>query len=204
MKEVIIATRNAGKAKEFVQLFSELGWTVRTLLDYDNIPDVEETGETFEENARIKAETVSSLLNAAVLADDSGLEIDALDGRPGVYSARYAGAEKNDEANIEKVLQELKNVPPEKRTARFRCVLAFAAPGEKTRFFSGTCEGKILTEKRGSNGFGYDPIFYVEEKGKTMAEMDPGEKNQISHRADAVRKLKDWLQNGYPEVREEK
>lgn len=196
MEEVIIATKNKGKAKEFERIFGAKGMQVKTLLDFPEIPDVEETGSTFEENAIIKAETIARLMGKMVIADDSGLEVDALEGRPGVYSARYAGTEKNDSANTEKVLKELAGVPEKERTARFRCVLAVAAPGEKTVAYSGSCEGRILTETRGTNGFGYDPVFFVEGKGKSMAELAPEEKNRISHRADALMKLEKGL-NSY-------
>ena len=189
MKEIVIATSNRGKAKDFEALFAPQGIRVLTLQDVDQAIDVEETGVTFEENAILKAETVSQLLGKTVIADDSGLEIDALDGRPGVYSARYAGLDKSDEANIDKVLNELADVPAAERTARFRCVLAVAGPGRETETFSGSCEGVIHTERKGENGFGYDPIFYVPDKGKTMAELTPDEKNAISHRGAALRKM---------------
>ncbi|MGM0904786.1 MAG: XTP/dITP diphosphatase [Bacillota bacterium] len=191
MEEVIIATKNSGKAKEFERIFQAKGIQVKTLLDFPEIEDVEETGTTFEENAKIKSETIANLLGKMVIADDSGLEIDALDGRPGVYSARYAGQQKNDEDNIDKVLTELKGVPKNERTARFRCVLAVSQPGIKTVTFAGACEGLILTERRGTNGFGYDPIFFVEAKQKAMAELNPEEKNKISHRAMAIKKLEE-------------
>lgn len=193
MKSVIIATKNIGKAKEFEKLFLPKGLAVKTLLDYPDIEDVEETGTTFEENAILKAETIANNLGVRVIADDSGLEIDALEGRPGVYSARYAGPEKNDENNIDKVLEELQGVPEKERTARFCCALAMAEPGMETLTVFGTCEGRILNERRGTNGFGYDPIFFVEEEGKAMAELASNEKNKISHRAKAIRKLDDLL-----------
>ena len=194
MKKVMIATKNPGKAKEFADLFQKYGIRVQSLLDMENSIDVEETGTTFAENAILKAETISERSGEAVIADDSGLVIDALDGWPGVYSARYAGLEKNDLANIEKVLKELKGVPLEKRTARFVCVLAVAIPGEETLTFEGQCSGLITREKSGNNGFGYDPIFYLPEKGQTLAELTKQEKNLISHRAVALRKLTDkWL-----------
>ncbi|MBS8265118.1 XTP/dITP diphosphatase [Mesobacillus boroniphilus] len=194
MESVIIATKNKGKAKEFEKLFLPKGLVVKTLLDYAEIEDVEETGSTFEENAILKAETIANNLGVRVIADDSGLEIDALEGRPGVYSARYAGSEKNDENNIDKVLDELQGVPESERTARFCCALAMAEPGKETLTVFGTCEGRILNERRGTNGFGYDPIFYVETEGKAMAELASDEKNKISHRANAIRKLDDLLQ----------
>ncbi|PSL35180.1 XTP/dITP diphosphohydrolase [Planomicrobium soli] len=190
MKRVIIATQNKGKAKDFETLLSPLGYKVLTLRDIAEEMDVEETGITFEENAIIKAEAVAEALQTTVIADDSGLEIDALNGEPGVYSARYAGGEKSDYANIDKVLSKLDGVLDEERTARFRCVLAVAAPGQKTITFSGSCEGHILHERRGENGFGYDPIFFVPTINKSMAELSPEEKAAISHRGNALRELK--------------
>lgn len=189
MKKVIIATQNKGKAKDFEAIFKPYGYEVLTLADVAPDMDVEETGTTFEENAILKAEAVAERLGTMVIADDSGLQIDALGGEPGVYSARYAGEEKNDEANIQKVLEKLKDVPEKDRTARFCCSLAVAGPGMKTKTFFGTCEGTILQDKRGTNGFGYDPIFYVPNLGKAMAELSAEEKGQISHRGNALRKL---------------
>lgn len=193
MQEVIIATKNAGKAKEFGRMFQTLGYSVKTLIDFPEINDIEETGNTFEENAILKAEAVSKVLSKMVIADDSGLSIDALGGRPGIFSARYAGEAKNDEANILKVLEELKDVPDDERQARFYCALAIASPDFETFTVSGACEGVILHEKRGTNGFGYDPIFYVVDKGKAMAELTPDEKAKISHRAQALQKLESQL-----------
>lgn len=189
MKEVIIATKNPGKAKEFEHIFASRGIAVRTLLDFSEIADVEETGTTFEENAILKAEGVSRLLNKMVIGDDSGLIVDALDGRPGIYSARYAGEHKNDQENTDKVLRELAGVSEADRTARFYCALAVALPNQEVITVSGTCEGRILEERRGSHGFGYDPVFYVPEKGLAMAELPSSEKNKISHRANALKKL---------------
>lgn len=189
MKEVIIATKNPGKAKEFEHIFAPRGIIVLTLLDFPEIPDVEETGTSFEENAILKAEAVSLALNKMVIGDDSGLIVDALEGRPGIFSARYAGEAKNDQDNTDKVLSELKDVPEEKRSARFYCALAVAVPNHETITVAGTCEGRILQERRGSNGFGYDPVFYVPEKGLAMAELSSDEKNRISHRANALKKL---------------
>jgi XTP/dITP diphosphohydrolase len=190
MKEVLIATNNRGKAKDFETLFKPLGVQVLTLNDIEGDIDVEETGDTFEANAILKAETVARLLGKIVIADDSGLEIDALGGAPGVYSARYAGAEKNDNANIDKVLKELETAPEGVRSARFRCVLAVAGPGLKTETFSGSCEGLIHTERQGSNGFGYDPIFFVPQLNRTMAELSAEKKSEISHRGAALSQLK--------------
>src|SRR5690625_91010 len=160
MKQMVIATKNKGKANEFKRIFSEYNIRIISLLDLPGkVPDVEETGETFKENATLKAEQICSYFNTPVLADDSGLVVDALDGRPGIYSARYAGVSKNDEANSNKVLQELEDLPSEKRTARFVCVLAIAIPNNQTFFQTGYCEGEISYKEAGTNGFGYDPIF---------------------------------------------
>ncbi|WP_282019961.1 XTP/dITP diphosphatase [Planomicrobium okeanokoites] len=189
MKEIIIATKNKGKAKDFEQLLEPMGYKVLTLHDVAPHMDVEETGETFEANAILKAEAIAQELQATVIADDSGLEIDALDGEPGVYSARYSGDERNDESNIDKVLQKMVQVPDSEKTARFRCVLALASPGKETILFEGTCEGFITDERKGENGFGYDPIFYVPALDKTMAEMKPSEKASVSHRGNAIREL---------------
>lgn len=202
MQEVIIATKNPGKAKEFEWMFMPLGYEVKTLLDYPELQEVEETGQTFEENAILKAETLSNELNKIVIADDSGLSIDALNGRPGIYSARYAGEAKDDQANIDKVLNELKDVPDNERQARFYCALAVASPSQKTFTVAGICEGMILRERRGSNGFGYDPIFFVLDKEKTMAELEPVEKSEISHRALALKKLENQLPTLFAEVGE--
>lgn len=192
MKQVVIATKNKGKAKDFEALFTPLGYEVVTMFDVAPDMEIEETGTTFEENAVLKAETLSKTLGTIVIADDSGLAVDALDGAPGVYSARYAG-DHDDEANIVKVLENLKGVPEEKRTARFMCALAIAGPGLETETVFGSCEGVILEEKRGTNGFGYDPIFFVPHLERAMAELTSEEKGAISHRGNAIRKLADLL-----------
>lgn len=194
MKSVIIATKNKGKASEFKNMFSANGYEVKTLLDIPGAPDVEETGSTFEENAILKAEAIARQFNQFVIADDSGLIVDALDGRPGVYSARYAGEDKVDEANTEKVLRELEGVPEVERTARFYCALALASPNQETITVSGTMEGLITNQPSGTNGFGYDPIFFVTEQGKTNAELTKEEKNKISHRANALKALNEKLE----------
>ena len=193
MLKVIIATKNAGKAKEFVKMFELYNIEVKTLLDFPEFAEIEETGKTFEENAILKAETVCAQLGVMAIADDSGIMVDALDGRPGIYSARYAGVEKDDEANNDKLLEELKNVPLEERTARYYCALAFASPNHRTITVHDTCEGVIASKRQGTNGFGYDPLFYLPERGKTMAEITAQEKNEISHRAKALRKLENYL-----------
>lgn len=188
-KQIIIATKNKGKAKEFSILFTPYGIEILSLLDLDSLPEIEETGKTFEENAILKAEGIAKLTQTVVIADDSGLVIDELDGMPGIYSARYAGEAKDDSANIDKVLAEMEDVPEEKRTARFYCALAVAGPGLNTEVVAGVCEGKILRERQGLNGFGYDPIFLASATGKSMAEMLPEEKNKISHRSLALKRL---------------
>lgn len=193
-RKVIIATKNKGKAKEFEALLSKFNLEVLTLLDIENAPDVEETGATFEENAVLKAEAISQFTRSIVVADDSGLVVDALDGRPGIYSARYAGEEKNDEANINKLLSELKDVQQEERTARFYCALAVAIPEEETLVVAGKCEGLIMNERRGTNGFGYDSVFYVPSLQKTMAELSSEQKNSISHRANALKNLQPLIE----------
>ncbi|MGE6259595.1 XTP/dITP diphosphatase [Heyndrickxia sporothermodurans] len=203
MKQVLIATKNKGKAKEFEKIFAKYQIEVKTLLDIPGSMDVDETGSTFEENAILKAETISKQLDIMTIADDSGLVIDALDGRPGIFSARYAGEDKNDEANIDKVLREMIDIPDDDRTAKFYCALAFSVPGKKTITVSGTCAGKILRERKGENGFGYDPIFYITDKGLTMAELSSSEKNQISHRANAINELH-FILNDFFDLGEQK
>jgi ribonuclease PH/non-canonical purine NTP pyrophosphatase (RdgB/HAM1 family) len=197
-KTIVIATRNAGKASEFKALFEPAGLTVKTLKDFPDLPEVEETGKTFEENARLKADTIARKLDLSVLADDSGLMVDALHGRPGVYSARFAG-DHNDAANNAKLMFELTDVPKDKRTATFHTTLVFAKPRqpEKDLVVDGEVAGEILAIPRGDNGFGYDPLFYVPALKKSMAELSQAEKNQVSHRGNAIRNLEkvwqDWL-----------
>jgi XTP/dITP diphosphohydrolase len=188
MKQVVIATKNKGKAKDFEALFNPFGYEVVTMFEVAPDLEIEETGTTFEENAILKAETLANLLGKIVIADDSGLAIDALNGEPGVYSARYAG-DHDDEANMVKVLANMKDVPEEARTARFCCALAIAGPNMDTKTVFGTCEGVIAHEKKGTNGFGYDPIFYVPALEKHMAELSAEDKGAISHRGNAIRKL---------------
>lgn len=187
---IVIATRNPGKASEFRKIFSEKGYMVKTLLDYPELPDIEETGTTFEENARLKAETIASILKQPVLADDSGLIVEALGGRPGVYSARFAGEPTNNAANNAKLLHEMTDVPQADRTATFHCTLVFAAPEKESLVVEGNWSGAIGTIPRGENGFGYDPLFYLPEEGKTAAELSDDQKNALSHRGKAVAELK--------------
>lgn len=193
MKTLIIATKNKGKIAEFNTMLQHR-WEVKSLLDY-NTADIPENGITFEENASAKAEAVASMFDCAAAADDSGLEVDILNKEPGVYSARYAGPQKSDEENINKLLQELSGVPEEKRTARFVCVIAVAVSGKETVTFRGTCEGVIHPVKEGGNGFGYDPVFFLPSYNKTMAQLSSIEKNEISHRGEAVRLAVDYISN---------
>ena len=187
--DIVIATNNLGKVKEFQSLLAPYGYTVKSLKDFPEIEEVEETGTSFEENACMKAEYLAKVLDCLVVADDSGLEVDALNGEPGVYSARYAGLEKDDEKNLQLVLENLKDVAPENKTARFICVMALAKPGELTKTYRGVCEGMIIDEKKWTNGFGYDPIFYFPPCKMTSAMMSMEEKNKYSHRAKALKKL---------------
>ena len=192
MKQVLIATKNKGKVKDFEAIFAPLGYKVLSMFDVASDMDIEETGTTFEQNAILKAEALAKELNTIVIADDSGLSVDALNGEPGVYSARYAG-DHDDEANIVKVLENLQGVSTPERTARFVCCIAIAGPSIETKTFNGTCEGVITEMKIGENGFGYDPIFYVPTLSRTMAQLTPEEKGKISHRGNAIRKLADNL-----------
>ena len=193
MKEIMIATKNAGKVKEFEHIFSQFNVKVKSLLDFSNAIDVVEDGKTFEENALKKAREISQQYQLMVLADDSGLEIDALNGRPGVYSARYAGNQRDDLANLNKVLSEMKDVEESKRTARFVCALAIVTPDGDEFVVRGECEGKISFEAQGKEGFGYDPIFYIPRLNKTMAQIPKSQKNVLSHRANAFVKLEKIL-----------
>ena len=197
---IMIATGNPGKAKEFEKMFADAGYAIKTLKDFPDLPDVKETGRTFEENARLKAETIANILQMPVLADDSGLEVDALGGLPGIYSARFAGEHKNDGSNNAKLLYELTDVPDEKRGAQFHCTLVFAAPKKQSLVVEAKWRGRIGRIPRGDNGFGYDPLFIVDGMDKTAAELSNEEKNQISHRGLALKKLQNewqnWLESG--------
>ena len=187
--KIILATQNQGKIRELQELLVDEGIEVLSLLDIPDWEDVEENGVTFAENAALKARAAVRRTGLIALADDSGLEVDALDGAPGVYSARYAGEPKEDERNNDKLLHLLETIPKDKRTARFRCVLVMATPFGKEYLTEGAVEGRILTQRRGSDGFGYDPVFYLPEFARTMAELTLTEKNTSSHRAQAFRKV---------------
>ena len=192
--KIILATQNQGKVRELRELLADEEIEVLSLLDLPDWEEVEENGETFADNARLKARETVKRTGLIALADDSGLEVDALEGAPGVYSARYAGEPKDDERNNDKLLQLLEAIPDDKRTARFRCALVISTPDGEEYLTEGTIEGRILRERRGQDGFGYDPIFIVPKFARTMAEMTLAEKNELSHRAQAFRKVIPILQ----------
>lgn len=191
--QLLIATHNPGKVAEYRSLLADLHLTVTWLDEVGITEDVEETEETFEGNAILKARHYAGLTGLWTWADDSGLEVDALDGRPGVFSARYGGKGLTDEERYRKVLGEMTAVPDEQRTARFRCVVAIAQPGGHVDTRSGALEGVIAREPKGSHGFGYDPIFYIPGFQATLAELERGVKNEMSHRAEAAAKAREML-----------
>jgi XTP/dITP diphosphohydrolase len=194
MPHLLIASNNPGKVAEFRQLLAGCGWQIVTPADIGLDVEVEETGQGYEENATIKSVTYSQASGLVALADDSGLEVDALGGRPGPLSARYAGSDRTDAERVQALLQELAGVPDEQRTARFRCVIAIADPTERVELVEGTVEGRIALEPRGENGFGYDPVFVLPDRGMTAAELPPDEKNAVSHRGAAARKARAVLE----------
>lgn len=196
-EKIVVATRNRGKARELEQLAKGLPVKFITLEDFEGVPDVIEDGHTFEENALKKARQIFLYTKVATLADDSGLCVDALDGRPGVLSARYAGSDVPDNIRYMKILEELKETPQGSRTARFVCVLALVTGYSEEQLFRGECEGKITTDPRGSNGFGYDPVFLYEPTGLTFAQMDNVEKNAVSHRGKAMKLFVEELTSLY-------
>jgi XTP/dITP diphosphohydrolase len=189
MTTLLLATGNPGKVREFETALAPLGVTIVGLDSLDDRTEVEETGETFEANARLKAEGYSLRTDLLTLAEDSGIEVDALHGAPGVHSARYGGEGLDDQGRLNRMLRELEGVQKEHRSARYRAVIAIARAGQTIATFTGTAEGRILEAPRGSGGFGYDPIFFHEASGRTFAEMTREEKQPLSHRGDAVRKL---------------
>lgn len=192
LDKLVVATGNKGKLQEIREILT--GIEVLGLSDAGIDCDVEETGKTFAENAYIKASTISQMTDMAVLADDSGLEVEALGGRPGVYSARFAGENATDEENVAKLLSELSHLPEEARHARFACAMCLIFPdGRKIETFGTSCPGIILNEKRGENGFGYDPVFYAPEFKNTFSEMTMEEKNKVSHRKAALVALAEKL-----------
>jgi XTP/dITP diphosphohydrolase len=193
MPRLLLATNNKGKLREYLALLTGIPYEIVTPADVGITTDVEETGGSFEENARLKATALARESGLLSLADDSGLEVDALGGGPGSLSHRFAGEGASDADRIKLLLKRLKDVPEKERTAQFRCVIAIATPEGKTELFSGICRGIITTAPMGTHGFGYDPVFFVPELGRTMAELTLEEKNRISHRARAAEKAREML-----------
>jgi XTP/dITP diphosphohydrolase len=193
IRELVLATRNRHKREELVALLGSMGTMIRTLDEFPNAPDVIEDGDTCEANAIKKARAIAEFTGLPAVADDTGLEVDALGGRPGVYAARYAGDNATYEDNCRKLLLELRGVPLERRTARFLTVAAIALPLGGVRVAQGALEGVIAEEARGALGFGYDPLFLIPELGKTLAQLSPDQKNAISHRAKAFTQAKALL-----------
>jgi XTP/dITP diphosphohydrolase len=194
MPKLLIATNNQGKVREFHELLQGLPYELVTPKELGIKLDVEESGKTYQENARIKAAAFAKASGLLTLADDSGLEVDALNGEPGLRSSRYAGEGASDERRVEFLLNKLKNVPEKQRSARFRCVIALALTESQIQYCEGICEGLITFAPRGAEGFGYDPIFYFPELKQTMAELSAEVKNSISHRARAAAKARLFLQ----------
>ncbi len=191
--KILLATKNTGKIKEMNRIFSDSGVEFIGLDTLDHVPDVVEDGRTYHENAMKKAMTCYNAASMPTLAEDSGLEVDALDGAPGIFSARFAGEDATDRENNEKLLSLLRGIPREKRTARFVSVLCLVVDGTPY-FFEGEVQGHILDHPRGESGFGYDPLFVPEGYSRTFAELGEEVKNRISHRAEAMRRLKDFLE----------
>ena len=197
--KIVLATHNKNKCAEMSALLSSFPIEILTLGDFPKIGEITEDGTTLEENAYIKARTVHSLTGFYAWADDTGLEVNALGGKPGIYSARYAGENCSYLDNVQKLLQEMANVPEDMRIAHFKTVIAFV--GENMELVSeGTVEGLITTKPKGVGGFGYDPVFYVLNKGKTYSEMEMTEKNQISHRAKAIQNMTKLLESHFPKT----
>jgi len=198
MHELVLASNNPGKVREINQILVELNLLARPQSDFQ-LEDAEETGLTFVENAILKARHAAGHTGLAAVADDSGLEVDALHGAPGIYSARYAGPGASDSDNLEKLLAALADVPDEARTARFQCLMVYMRHAEDPTpvICQGTWEGRILFEPRGEGGFGYDPVFFVPTEGCSSAELPPEVKNRLSHRGRALRRLVDALRTGH-------
>lgn len=195
-RRIVLASNNPGKVREFNQLLAGSEFEVVPQSEF-GVQEVEETGLTFVENAILKARNAAAHTGLAAIADDSGLEVDALNGAPGIYSARYAGAGANDQDNLEKLLAEIRDVPDEERSARFQCLMVFLrhADDPTPRIFQGTWEGRILHAPQGDNGFGYDPVFYVPGEQCSSAQLAPEVKNRLSHRGQALQQLVAALRN---------
>lgn len=192
MKTLVLASRNKDKIKELQHILKDLGIELKSALDFDNLDEVVEDADTLEGNALKKANYVHKMTGLPAVADDTGLEVEALDGAPGVYSARYAGEDVSYQDNLNKLLQDMEDVENGQRGARFRTVVAFVSNGT-TSTFEGICPGQILKESRGEGGFGYDPVFQPEGHEQTFAEISSEEKNKISHRGKAIREFVEWL-----------
>jgi XTP/dITP diphosphohydrolase len=195
MSTILVATTNPGKVAEYRAILSDSGNQLLGLHEVGVDFEVYESGQTFEENARLKARAYADVSGLLTLADDSGLCVDALGGAPGIFSARYG---PDPASRIERLLAEMAEVPDDRRTARFVCIIALAEPGGETHTFEGVCEGRIARRPKGTRGFGYDPIFYLPEYDQTMAELPLSLKNEISHRARAAARLKAWLEGRLP------
>lgn len=194
MKHLVVATRNRGKIMEINALLTGLVDRISTAADYPEFPETVEDGATFAENALKKAREAASFTGLPALADDSGLVVDALNGSPGVFSARYAGEGAGDAANNARLLEECRDIPDSDRQAAFVCVLAYVTPEGVEKLFTGRVAGRILSAARGEGGFGYDPLFLVDGFGRSMSELELAEKNAISHRAQAFKKFRDYLE----------
>ncbi len=197
MPKLLLASTNPGKIREFRSLFNGPGYRITTLAEQGIAKVATESGNSYEENAGLKAATYARSSQLIALADDSGLEVDALHGEPGIYSARFAGKDATDADKVKFLLAKLASIPLEKRTAHFKCVIAIAIPQGRLELCHGECHGIIAFEAKGENGFGYDPVFYLPEMGKTMAELPLEIKNQISHRGRAAQKAQQALQRLY-------
>jgi len=187
---VIVATRNKGKVREIREALKGLGLRIYALSDFRDVPEVEEDGKSFTENALKKARFYSKVFGKLTMADDSGLEVDGLKGMPGIYSARYSGEGASSQKNNEKLLQEMEGVSLSKRGARFKCIIAMVSPEGREAMAEGACKGRIGFREKGKKGFGYDPLFILPKYGKTMAELSLEEKNKMSHRGKALRKIR--------------
>lgn len=188
-----VATSNSHKVEEISSILAPI--KIKSFLDLEKPPKIDENGSSYSENAYIKAKTLYDIVHEPVFADDSGLEVDALDGKPGIHSARFSGSDTNHARNVAKMLEVLKGIPDEKRTARFRCFIVYLDSAGKKHEFSGTLEGKIGFEPLGDGGFGYDPIFMLPDKKCSVAQLPASEKNIISHRAYALEKLKNYFKS---------
>jgi len=197
IRKLLLATNNRGKVREYHSLLKDIPLRLVSMADEGIMTVVEETGNSFTENAGLKAKTIAAESRLLTLADDSGLEVDALGGEPGVLSARYAGEGATDAEKVNYLLSRMKNIPEGNRSAQFCCVIAVAEPDGEIEYFTGECRGVITLESYGTNGFGYDPVFFIPELGKTMAELSSEEKNSISHRARAAEKVVEALLKKY-------